>query len=743
MKKSTEKISSDSSSEAEVQFSFKRYFINNLDSYHGEQILREMSKVLEKNVVPTRDTSMTVVAEDAEPLPPPPPELPYEIIGTVSDPKIKSLDNVARIVPRTEVLPVMLTCGTVVLDISYDREELRIATEYLKLLKDLLEKQHVAASAPSDADDGGAGESKKRYLILISTVMTWADTKPLDPDNPDMPFIEADFRKRKPHPNYKLHYNAESEVVIIARKYRTQIGALVVCAGVTYSGREDVLFFWFQKAWECERLLPILGRGGNVIPLINVLDLAQIYDLVTLNLNMEPTFIVETMGLQWTSDLPFAENVPALMKQFKKERGLKPFKIVVYGPPIVGKTTLSKQICEAYGLVYLSPETAAQDVMEDLEWRVAHWEVGETAALPHPTGEEEDPAPADDEEDEPDQTEAQEAARQTLAILQSGRSLSEEEVMGYLRQRLLCRESLNRGWVLDGFPTSLAQCATLFDKGEEQDSEAEEENEENQFDEDVDLYSGVLKKMLPDIVVYLEATDDFICEKAMRQPESDSRMDEETVLKRLSEFRAGDSRDITPLNFFDELDIHPLVVPVKEHSDYEMKGSYAAVALRMGRPCRYGKLLALIEAAEKRCKEEMKAQRSKEANALKEIEKKIREDHEDKMEYWSELYALMREEEEAALAAAGEPMRNYLVHHIFPTLTPALLEAEYLFKLNPCGKMLEPGYNLQAERILGKIKILDEALQELDIKIDPLVPPEADLESAATSKLNMKSMSAL
>lgn len=81
MKKSTEKISSDSSSEAEVQFSFKRYFINNLDSYHGEQILREMTKILEKNTVPTRDTSLTVVAEDAEPLPPPPPELPYEIIG--------------------------------------------------------------------------------------------------------------------------------------------------------------------------------------------------------------------------------------------------------------------------------------------------------------------------------------------------------------------------------------------------------------------------------------------------------------------------------------------------------------------------------------------------------------------------------------------------------------------------------------------------------------------------------------
>lgn len=42
------------------------------------------------------------------------------------------------------------------------------------------------------------------------------------------------------------------------------------------------------------------------------------------------------------------------------------------------------------------------------------------------------------------------------------------------------------------------------------------------------------------------------------------------------------------------------------------------------------------------------------------------------------MYAILREEEEAALAAAGEPMRNYLVHHIFPTLTPALLEVAKL-----------------------------------------------------------------
>ncbi|CAG9785120.1 unnamed protein product [Diatraea saccharalis] len=288
---------------------------------------------------------------------------------------------------------------------------------------------------------------------------------------------------------------------------------------------------------------------------------------------------------------------------------------------------------------------------------------------------------------------------------------------------------------------------SVFEKGEEQDSDAGEENENDQFDEDLDLYSNVLKKILPDIVVSLEATDDFICEKAMHQPEGDSRLDEETILRRLSEFRTGDARDITPLNFFDELDIHPLVVPVKEHTDYGMKGPYAAVTLRMGRPCRYRKLLALIEAAEKREKEELETLRAKEAKAMKDLEKKLKEEREERMEYWSELYAIMREEEEAALAAAGEPMRNYLVHNIFPTLTPALLEvaklrpedpvdflAEYLFKMNPSGKMLEPGYNLQAEKILGKIKILDDALKDLDIKIDPLLPPEAEFEDPTSKK---------
>lgn len=38
---------------------------------------------------------------------------------------------------------------------------------------------------------------------------------------------------------------------------------------------------------------------------------------------------------------------------------------------------------------------------------------------------------------------------------------------------------------------------TVFDKGDEPDSDTGEENEEEPFDEDVDLYTNVLKKILP------------------------------------------------------------------------------------------------------------------------------------------------------------------------------------------------------------------------------------------------------
>lgn len=52
------------------------------------------------------------------------------------------------------------------------------------MLKALLDRQLESMGLEPDdigAIDDAGGESKKRYLILISSVMSWGATKPLDP----------------------------------------------------------------------------------------------------------------------------------------------------------------------------------------------------------------------------------------------------------------------------------------------------------------------------------------------------------------------------------------------------------------------------------------------------------------------------------------------------------------------------------------------------------------------------------
>lgn len=52
----------------------------------------------------------------------------------------------------------------------------------LPVLQELLERQVEKVLPLNDGDDGGGEpESKRRYLVLISTVLTWACTKPMDP----------------------------------------------------------------------------------------------------------------------------------------------------------------------------------------------------------------------------------------------------------------------------------------------------------------------------------------------------------------------------------------------------------------------------------------------------------------------------------------------------------------------------------------------------------------------------------
>lgn len=57
---------------------------------------------------------------------------PFKIcIGTYANEGTKRMEKLTRIVKKEDSIREMLTCGTVVFDISVDREELKLAMEYM------------------------------------------------------------------------------------------------------------------------------------------------------------------------------------------------------------------------------------------------------------------------------------------------------------------------------------------------------------------------------------------------------------------------------------------------------------------------------------------------------------------------------------------------------------------------------------------------------------------------------------
>ena len=85
---------------------------------------------------------------------------------------------------------------------------------------------------------------------------------------------------------------------------------------------------------------------------------------------------------------------------------------------------------------------------------------------------------------------------------------------------------------------------------------AEDEEEQDESSK-VPIYD---KATMPEVVVSLEAPDDFLKQRVMNLPESTvagTHNNEEGLLRRLTEFRAVNEEDSTVLNYFDELEIHP------------------------------------------------------------------------------------------------------------------------------------------------------------------------------------------
>ncbi|CAH8502311.1 unnamed protein product [Dicrocoelium dendriticum] len=267
----------------------------------------------------------------------------------------------------------------------------------------------------------GNFETQKKF-ILISNLLSWTTTKPNDPDDPG--FVESEYRRRKPHERFTKLHELEKEIIKLGKKRKRKFVTYVIACGLIYGCGEYIFQHFFRQAWSEQSPLPIYYEGQNVLPTIHVLDLANIVqnildnpprqryivakddsantlaeivqaistqlsrgttlylptaelvraeevpqrtlDQLTMDLRIDAVTIKEEMQVRWVCENGLVENISRVTSEFVEANGLMPLRLCVLGPPGVGKTGLSKELCKTYRLHHIHLKAVIFEVYRNL-----------------------------------------------------------------------------------------------------------------------------------------------------------------------------------------------------------------------------------------------------------------------------------------------------------------------------------------------------------------------------------------
>lgn len=118
-------------------------------------------------------------------------------------------------------------------------------------------------------------------------------------------------------------------------------------------------------------------------------------DALQLNLYMDSVYIKELLSVKWMCEAGLVENIALVVEEYRQSRqllvcqkkkkcrkwhqkgvccdikdksskcssSLQPIRVCVLGPPAVGKSTVSKHICQQYKLHYITLEESISQLV--------------------------------------------------------------------------------------------------------------------------------------------------------------------------------------------------------------------------------------------------------------------------------------------------------------------------------------------------------------------------------------------
>ncbi|KAM9804437.1 adenylate kinase 7-like [Neosynchiropus ocellatus] len=693
----------------DVGKSQKRVFINKADSYSSKYISKFLSElVIGENLASSGEEEREKKKRDGEKdqrIFGHTGAAAFHVCGTVGAQSEDAtwLKEQYHQPSKEQLLLNLMECDVIIYNISQDCQEVDEASWALRAL------HHNMADF-----------SRPKMYILVSTVMTWAKSKPDRHDDEDLPFTDANYRTRRAHPSFRKHIDLEKKVLKLGKTNKNMFSTCVVASGLQYGMGEQIFNIFFKMSWLAVKEIPVFGEGKNIVPTIHINALASVIhnvidcqpqtyyllavdsgnntmeeivkavasalgpgnitrrpfedmylqqdltmmdiDSLTVSLHMEAVNVRELLTrVQWLCESGLVENMDFVVEQYRLTRGLLPICFCVIGPPVVGKSSVSRLICNSYGLHHVTVTETISETLARLEDVVQN---------------------ADSDDDGDDATLEEKKFLNDLKedLEQNGGFLSDNLLVRVMRDKLKSHPCKNQGCVLDGFPMTYQLAKETF---------IAEDNE-----------SGDEAIPMPDLVLVLDAPDALLRDRVINLPEKvaqERNYQEETFCQRLAIYRQHNMADETVVNYFEELAVPTLcMTSSSSSSETDHCLLMQKVFEKVGEPRHHYLNSHEVEAEKMRQTEE--SIRREHQRRADEDQKEAEEtcQRASNWEQWTTALNNVRQHEDELLEDESIPLKNYLIKHVMPTLTRGLMEccsihpqdpvdflAEYLMKNNP------------------------------------------------------------